>query len=59
MDVDWRGQIAALIADGYRGWISLETHWTGPNGDKLEASTICGANLRRLIDEAEARSASR
>jgi len=59
MDVDWRGQIAALIADDYRGWISLETHWTGPNGDKLEASTICGANLRRLIDEAEARSASR
>src|SRR3954447_4598696 len=24
--LDWRGQIAALVRDGYRGWISLETH---------------------------------
>lgn len=48
MGVDWNGQIAALRSDGYDGWISLETHWTGPSGDKFEASTICGANLRRL-----------
>ena len=47
MGIDWRGQIAALRRDGYDGWISLETHWTGPNGDKFEASTICGRNLRR------------
>ena len=33
MGIDWRGQIDALRRDGYRGWISLETHWTGPNGD--------------------------
>ncbi|MGH9372757.1 MAG: sugar phosphate isomerase/epimerase family protein [Vicinamibacterales bacterium] len=49
MDVDWRGQIRALNSDGYTGWISLETHWTGPKGDKFEASTICGRNLRDLI----------
>jgi L-ribulose-5-phosphate 3-epimerase len=49
MAVDWRGQIAALRRDGYGGWISLETHWTGPNGDKFEASTICGENLRALV----------
>jgi L-ribulose-5-phosphate 3-epimerase len=47
--VDWKGQIAALERDGYHGWISLETHWTGPRGDKREASTICGRNLVRLV----------
>jgi sugar phosphate isomerase/epimerase len=49
MAVDWKGQIAALRRDGYAGWISLETHWTGPNGDKFEASTICGRNLLSLV----------
>ena len=46
--VDWKGQIAALRADGYRGWLSLETHWAGPAGDKMQGSTICGWNLRGL-----------
>jgi L-ribulose-5-phosphate 3-epimerase len=46
--VDWRGQIAALRADGYKGFLSLETHWPGPAGDKFLASTICGWNLRGL-----------
>ncbi len=46
--VDWKGQIAALIADGYRGYISLETHWGGPAGDKFRASVICGWNMRGL-----------
>ena len=46
--IDWKGQIAALLADNYRGYISLETHWPGPNGDKLEGSRICGWNLRGL-----------
>jgi sugar phosphate isomerase/epimerase len=49
MDVDWRGQIEALRRDGYNGWISLETHWTGPRGDKLEASTLCGRSLASLL----------
>jgi sugar phosphate isomerase/epimerase len=48
MGIDWQGQIDALRRDGYRGWLSLETHWTGPNGDKFEASTICGRNLKQL-----------
>jgi L-ribulose-5-phosphate 3-epimerase len=47
--VEWRGQIAALAADGYRGWISLETHWPGPGGNKHEASMICGRNLKNLV----------
>ena len=32
--IDWKGQIAALERDGYRGWISLETHWPGPGGEQ-------------------------
>lgn len=48
-NVDWKGQIAALMADGYQGWLSLETHWAGPGGNnKMEASRICGWNLRGL-----------
>ncbi len=47
--VDWKGQIEALLADGYKGAISLETHWAGPNGDKREASRICGWNLRGFV----------
>lgn len=47
--VDWKGQVSALVRDGYRGWISLETHWPGPGGDKHEASMICGRNLKRLV----------
>jgi sugar phosphate isomerase/epimerase len=46
--IDWKGQIAALMKDGYHGWLSLETHWPGPEGDKMRASTICGWNLRGL-----------
>jgi sugar phosphate isomerase/epimerase len=51
-EVDWPGQMAALWRDGYRGWISLETHWAGPGGDKLRGSTICARNLRRLAGAA-------
>ena len=49
MGIDWRGQIAALERDGYTGAISLETHWRGPDGDRLRASIICGEKLRTLV----------
>lgn len=51
MGIDWRGQIAALKRDGYEGAISLETHWRGPDGDRLKASVVCGRNLRDLVAE--------
>ena len=47
--VDWKGQISALVRDGYRGWISLETHWPGPGGDKRQGSMICGRTLQQLV----------
>ncbi len=47
--IDWKGQIAALAHDGYKGWVSLETHWPGPGGDKHLASMICGRNLKSLV----------
>ncbi len=46
--VDWKGQVAALLADGYQGYLSLETHWPGPGGNKMLGSTICGWNMRGL-----------
>ena len=49
-DVDWEGQIDALAEDEYNGYIHLETHWPGPNGDKLEGSRICGRNLKKLVE---------
>lgn len=51
MGVDWRGQLAALQRDGYQGAISLETHWRGTDGNRLNASVVCGKNLRDLVAE--------
>ena len=50
--VDWRGQLAALARDKYRGTVSLESHWKGPNGDKFQGSVICGRNLSQMVAEA-------
>ena len=47
--IDWKGQIEALHRDGYRGYISLDTHWQGPGGDKHQGSILCGRNLKRLV----------
>jgi L-ribulose-5-phosphate 3-epimerase len=49
MGVDWQGQLSALAQDGYRGTISLETHWNGPGGDKFQGSMICGRALNRMV----------
>ncbi|MCC7342926.1 MAG: sugar phosphate isomerase/epimerase [Bryobacterales bacterium] len=48
-DTNWKAQIDDLIRDGYRGYISIETHWPGPGGDKYQASMIVGGNLRDLV----------
>jgi sugar phosphate isomerase/epimerase len=51
-DLDWKGQVQALVNDGYKGYISLETHWQGPGNDKHMASVICGRNLKALVTAA-------
>jgi sugar phosphate isomerase/epimerase len=52
MGIDWQGQVDALVRDGYRGGISLETHWKGPGGDKFQGSVICGRALREMVTSA-------
>lgn len=47
--IPWPAQIDALARDGYAGWISLETHWPGPGGDKNAGSIISGRNLKKLV----------
>lgn len=51
-DIDWKGQLSALVRDGYAGMVSLETHWGGPGGDKFKGSTMCAKSLQRLVSEA-------
>ena len=51
-EVDWTGQLSAMVRDGYAGMVSLETHWGGPGGDKFKGSTICARSLQRLVAEA-------
>lgn len=48
-DIDWAGQIAALKADGYKGYVSLETHYGQPT--KEAASRACLAALKRLVEQ--------
>jgi len=48
--VGWQPQIEALARDGYQGAFSIETHWTGPGGNKFEGSRICALNLKRLVE---------
>lgn len=65
--VDFPGQLGALKARGYRGWVTLETHWRIvpldaelqhlPAGHAFSAhaepaSRICMGHLRRWVEEA-------
>lgn len=46
--IDYPGQIAALRADGYGGYLSLETHYNGA-GTKEASSRACLEGLKRLV----------
>jgi L-ribulose-5-phosphate 3-epimerase len=51
-EVDWVGQFRALRRDGYRGPLSLETHWRLPEGaepHRVEASRISLLGIRRAL----------
>ncbi len=47
-EVDWPGQIRALIADGYAGLVVVETHFT----PRVAGSRACVAALRSILNEA-------
>jgi L-ribulose-5-phosphate 3-epimerase len=51
--IDYTDQFKAMIRDGYRGTMSLETHWTG-GGTPEESSRICMAGTKDLLRKAGA-----
>ncbi len=68
--VDWKGQLQDLLAKGYQGYASLETHWrpqalseeklNRPGGEAFSesgeyASDLCLRNLLEILAEAKSR----
>ena len=51
-EIDWAGQFAALIEDGYDGAVSLETHYTPPGGTRQEGSRQCLPAMMELLRRA-------
>ena len=51
--IDYVGQFRALMRDGYRGTMSLETHWNGA-GNAEESSRQSMASTKTLLREAGA-----
>ena len=49
-EIDYAGQFAALQKDGYAGWLSLETHYSG-HPTKEASSRACLEGLQRLLAE--------
>jgi sugar phosphate isomerase/epimerase len=67
-DIDWKGQFVDLIRKGYKGFISLETHWrpqalsedvlNRPGGSGFSesgeyASDLCMRNMLKILEEAK------
>ncbi len=48
-DIDWAGQLRALAADGYAGFVSVETHMR----PKVQSARLSLNRLRALIQAAE------
>ena len=51
--IDWPGQFAALRRDGYRGVISLETHWRGA-GSAEASSAQSWEGMKAALDRSAA-----
>ena len=52
-EIDYAGQLAALKADGYEGWLSLETHYAPFAGTSEQGSRLCFQALRKLLGDLE------
>jgi sugar phosphate isomerase/epimerase len=48
-EIDYAGQFAALKADGYNGYISLETHYRPFAGTPEQGSRLCLQALNKLL----------
>jgi sugar phosphate isomerase/epimerase len=48
-EIDYPAQLAALKADGYQGYISLETHYKPYAGTKEQGSRMCLAALNSML----------
>ncbi len=51
--IDWVGQFRALKRDGYRGTVTLETHWRGA-GTPESSSRQCWAAMKKQLNDAGA-----
>ena len=45
--LDWRGQIEALVRDGFNGYYTVETHFRS----KVKASKACLASVREILSQ--------
>ena len=52
-EIDWVGQFRALRRGGYRGALSLETHWRGAGLTPEESSRQSMAGMKELLRRAE------
>ena len=50
--IDWAGQLRALQRDGYRGALSLETHWRLKGGTAEESTRQSMAGMKELLRKA-------
>ncbi len=49
--IDWKGQLEALVRDGYDNTMSLETHYRRPDGNKVESTRESLEGLLKLVRE--------
>ena len=50
-EIDYKSQFAALRADGYEGFLSLETHYRPYAGTAEQASRLCLQSLNKLMSD--------
>jgi len=50
-EVDYAGQLRALIRDGYAGVVCVETHWRPAGADGIECTRRTLDGLRRLLTQ--------
>ncbi len=51
-EIDWAGQFRALLADGYDGAVSLETHYTPAGGTREEGTLLCLPAMMKMLRQA-------